>query len=184
MRLCRMVGSAVALLLCTLATACADGTPSVGATPSAPQSAAPTTPPRTAPTTAKAGPLSDPDSPRRIVYDRGLVSDPLPASAARVKMTADQAIDIAAEQTTISSEQQPGRPEATLRLVYPGEASVAGRAAWVLTWRNSAAAVRGPVSMTESERRRLAAELECVFVVTVDPTSATSTNALQLCEPK
>ena len=144
--------------------------------------------PERRPKTPEPEPLAPADSPRRIVYDSELVSDPMPTSAAKVSMTAAEAIKIAAEQTTISAEQQPGTPDADLRVVYPGVSSatrkVAGRPSWVLTWRNSAPAVRGPVTLTAPDRKKIAAGLECVFVVTVDTGSRKSTNALQLCVRK
>jgi hypothetical protein len=185
MHLSSFAAATAAVLAAAATAACGPGAPGVSATPSARPSQAS---PSTVPTRAPAGPLSAPDSARRIVYDESLVSDPLPASAARVSMPAGEAIKIAAASTTVGAEQQPGRPRATLRLVYPGEPSatrkVVGRPNWVLTWADSEPVIRGPVTMSEEERRRRAAALECVFVVTVDPATRTSTNALQVCVPR
>ena len=173
-----------------LMAGCGSGSPNVNATPAAEPSGPPTSTaaPESTPKTPEPEPLAPPDSPRRVVYDRELVSDPMPKSAAKVSMTASDAIKIAAEQTTISAEQQPGTPDADLRVVYAGVPSatrkLTGRPSWVLTWRNSAPAVRGPVTLTKKEREKIAAGLECVFVVTVDTGSRKSTNALQLCVRK
>lgn len=185
MRISRILAATTAALAGSATVACGTGSPGVSATPSAQPSQAASTP---APTRAAAGPLAPPDSPRRIVYDASLVSDPLPSTAARVSMSAAEAVQIAADQTSISAEQQPGRPRTALRLVYPGEPSatrkLTGRPTWVLSWADSEPVVRGPRTMTEEERRKIAAGLTCVFVVTVDPASRRSTNALQLCLPK
>lgn len=171
-----------------LMAGCGSGSPNVSATPAAEPSGPPTSTPDSTPRTPRPEPLAPPDSPRRVVYDRELVSDPMPKSAPKVSMTASDAIKIAAEQTTISAEQQPGTPDADLRVVYSGVPSatrkLSGRPSWVLTWRNSAPAVRGPVTLTKKEREKIAAGLECVFVVTVDTGSRKSTNALQLCVRK
>jgi hypothetical protein len=181
------VGAAAGAVLLALGStaACGVGSPSVSATPSA-QPSEPA--PKPAPPSATAGPLAAPDSPRRIVYDATLVSDPLPASAARVSMSAQEAVQLAAQQTSISPQLQPGVPRATLRQVYPGIPSatqkVLGRPTWLITWNGSEPAVRGPAKLTKEQRRELAAQLECIFVVTVDPGSRRTTNALQLCVRK
>lgn len=176
MRSSRFLAPAVLALAVGVLAGCSDGRPSVSATPSA------------APTPRATGPLADPDSPRRIVYGSGLVSDPLPASAARTarsSMSAADAIKVATE-IGISPDQQPGTPAASLRLVYPGQPDgaqkVTGKPTWLLTWRDSVPAVRGGVDLTDEERRKLIASLQCVFVVTVDPASRTSTNSVQFCE--
>lgn len=190
MRVAPVLTLAALALSSALVAGCGSGSVDVRATPSAEPSGPPasTSAPKSTPKATEPEPLAPPDSPRRIVYDPKLVSDPMPKSAAKVSMTAAEAIKIAAEQTTISAEQQPGTPDADLRVVYPAEPSatrkVAGRPSWVLTWRNSAPAVRGPVTLTAKERKKIAASLECVFVVTVDTGSRKSTNALQLCVRK
>lgn len=168
---------AALLLGAGLVTGCAEGSPGVGATPAA-----------SPPAFRSSGPLADPESPRRVVYDERLVSDPLPAARARTarsSMPADEAV-AAASKVGVDPALQPGRPSATLRLVYPGRPDgaqkVAGKPAWVLTWRGSAPAVRGPKTMTDEERRALEASLECVYIVTVDPATRTPTTSVQFCE--
>ena len=181
MRTSLPLASATALLAIGLAaglvSGCADGAPGIGATPSP------------SPVAKSSGPLADPDSPRRIVYDERLVSDPLPASTARTarsSMTAENAIEVATRQMGKASDLRPGTPAASLRLVYSGRPDgaqrVAGKPSWLLTWRDSAPAVRGPVTMSDEERRKIADSLECVFVVTVDPAKRIATNSVQLCE--
>jgi hypothetical protein len=101
-------------------------------------------------------------------------------------MSAAEAVR-AGTKSGVSPDQQPGPPDASLRLVTvksPSGARLSAKPTWVLTWRNSAPAVRGPVTMTEQERRAIADSLECVFVVTVDPESRAATNAAQFCERK
>ncbi len=130
-------------------------------------------------------PLARPDTAGRVVYDAGLVSDPVPAGSPRVAVSATRALAVAAEQQQFGPDLQPGTPTATLRMVTVGSAgdepAPTARASWVLTWTGSAAAVRGPVTLSDQDRARIRAATRCVFVVVVDATSAKAVDARQLC---
>jgi hypothetical protein len=74
-------------------------------------------PPSLAPTTV-GDPLDDPASAHRIVYDPGMVSDPLPVNPPDVSVTAAQAV--AAISRTPNHRAESTRPTSTLRMVTTG----------------------------------------------------------------
>lgn len=180
----RLTLSAAVAALALGAAACSG--PDQVATPAAPPTPTPAVPKaKTAPRGVDAEPLADPDSPRRIVYAPGLISDPLPA---RQRVTVSRAdVEKKAAKRAFGAKLQPGNPEAALRLVKmgPGDARTAvGKPSWVLTWKDSVPDIKGSVQLSDQERRALAARVSCVFVLVVDAQTGADVDARQLCVPK
>jgi len=176
----RLILAAGAAALTVLGTACSGPT----AEPAAPSSPTPRLPDKvkTLPKPGKVEPLADPDSARRIVYAPGLVSDPLPARARNVGVKSGAIAD-KAKRKSFGATLQPGQAETSLRSVAIGEGARA-RPSWVLTWRNSQPAVKGPTGRTQADNQALADKLECVFVLVVDANSGADLDARQLCQAK
>lgn len=178
----RLTLVATAAALAIAGTACGGPTVEVGApptpTPKLPES-------KTLPGPGRTDPLADPNSPRRVVYAPGLVSDPLPARQRNVGVDR-AAIEKKVGRKEFGPARQPGTAEATLRLVTLGlpESRAAARPAWVLTWSDSQPDIKGPAGRSAKERRALADKLSCVFVLVVDANTGASLDARQLCQAK
>jgi len=134
-----------------------------------------------APRNLRVDPFADPATPRQIVYDPGLVSDPLPSPVPSTSISADDAIGVA-DKDSFGSDLRLGEPTATLRMVkvgFPDDTPVAqSQPSWILTWTDSEPDVHGPSAQSQS-----AAKVKCVFVYVVDANSGASLDARQLCKP-
>lgn len=137
-------------------------------------------------------PFDDPDSPHRVYYDSGLISDPLPTPAPAVSFTAAQAVALAAKHHLGPGQGQ--RPVVTLRLVTVdlSEATPEPPAwpGWVLTWRvnNQHLAISGPMPATPEERKQRLEDAnqryDCVYAFAVNANTGRGTQGfLQTCRP-
>jgi hypothetical protein len=175
--------AAVAAAVALGSTACAGPSTQVAAPPP-PNPEPPRS--KSAPRQIKTDPLTRPDSPGRIVYSSELVSEPMPKQAKAARVSKAKALG-AADVGQFGPGLQPGTPTATLRMVSlrtPGAAAQAARPSWVLTWAASRPDIKGPATNTAADRRRLAADVQCIFVMVVDADTGVARDARQLCVPK
>lgn len=128
-------------------------------------------------------PLDDPRTDSRITYSWNFHSDPLPTPLPQVAVSKESAEATAARDQFFGDEAQPGTPITVLRMVTLG-AYDEGRQphlAWVLTWQNSEAVVRGGFDTSEADRRALVASRRCVFVIVINAASGEAEEARQSC---
>jgi hypothetical protein len=93
---------------------------------------------------------------------------------------------IAARDQDFGEAVQPGSPTIALRFVTLGDPDQPRQphVAWVLTWNDSEAIVRGGVRTSDAERQQIRANTECVFVVVIDAVSGVTEEIRQSCRAK
>jgi hypothetical protein len=123
-------------------------------------------------------PMANPASPHRILYDAGLVSDPIPAPPPAVSISQDRALAVALG-AGFGTEMQRGTPSVTLRMVAVGSDDVPDPSgavpSWVLTWTDVSARLHGPATWTTEQRQAYEGQITCVFVMIVDANSGAAT---------
>lgn len=172
-------------------TSCAGAGDLVGSPPSV--NPAPVTTAPFSPAPSKLGnpeistnPLDDPNANSRITYSANFLSDPLPASVPPITVSKEDAEAIAARDQNFGDGVQPGSPTIALRLVTLGDPDQPRQpnVAWVLTWKDSEAIVRGGVNRSEAQLKEMRANTECVFVVVINAVSGVTEEIRQSCRAK
>lgn len=138
------------------------------------------------PRNLKLNPMGDPGGPDTIHYSSDLTSQPAVVPSSGVAVSQEAALKIAA-LNGFGEDLQPASPRVDLRMVTQGEASLesqTARLAWVVTWTNSKPDIRGPATLSQSDREQLASQTQCIFIFIVDAANSDSLDARQICVPK
>jgi hypothetical protein len=174
------------LLVCVACAAPSAARPGVETSNS---SDTPTPTGKDAPRNFPTNPFDDPDSPYRVVYDDGLISDPIPENAPPPEISKQDALDYThTENGRIGSSLRVGDPTETLRMVSTALSDDPSPApatpSWVLIWPVPHPDIGGGVDMTEEDGQALAARSTCEFVMVVDATKGIGTATEQICEER
>lgn len=135
-------------------------------------------------------PFAPVNSDSLIDYGTGLVSTPA-AAPDKASIPEQEAITTAGQLTL---GDVGGSPEVALRNVsydpvrgsalpsgVSDDSKVANVLAWMIVYRNTAPQVRGPGSLTSTERDRFAKSLTCVWVVAIDARTGAPIVNEQIC---